>query len=161
MINSMVDPRALRHALGCFATGVAIVTVAPTAAAASGVTINSFASLSLDPPLVLWSLSARSPSLAQFRAATHFAINLLAEDQAELSRRFATPMADKFAGVECETGLGGAPLIAGCTARFECALVGDQEQGDHVLFTGRVERFWQGERDALVFYRGRYARLAA
>lgn len=161
MINNTVDPRALRHALGCFATGVAIVTVAAPGAPPAGVTINSFASLSLDPPLVLWSLAARSPSLARFRAATHFAINLLAEDQSELSKRFATPVAEKFAGLACEPGLGGAPLIAGCAARFECALVGGQAQGDHVLFTGRVERFWQGESEALVFYRGRYVRLAA
>lgn len=161
MINSDVDPQSLRQALGCFATGVTIVTAAPPGAAASGVTINSFAPLSLDPPLVLWSLAARSPSLARFRAATHFAINLLAENQAELSKRFASPIAEKFVGLNCSAGLGGAPLIPGCAACFECALAGEQEQGDHVLFTGRVERFWRGESDALVFYRGRYVRLAA
>ncbi len=161
MINRNVDPRALRNALGCFATGVAIVTARAPGAPPTGLTINSFASLSLDPPLVLWSLARRSPSLGRFCAATHFAINLLAEGQSELSRRFATPMAEKFAGLDCAAGLGGAPLLPDCAARFECARVEEWEQGDHVLFTGRVERFWQGAQEALVFYRGKYVRLAA
>ena len=158
MFNRDVDGRALRRALGCFATGVAIVTAAAPGASPAGVTINSFASLSLDPPLVLWSLVRHSPSLARFRVATHFAINLLASDQEALSRRFASPVPDRFAGLDCAEGLGAAPLVPGCVARFECARAGEVEQGDHMLFIGRVERFWQSEAEALMYYRGRYVR---
>lgn len=155
-----LDPRALRRALGCFATGVAVVTAASPYGMLAGVTVNSFASLSLDPPLVLWSLSARSPNLGLFRNATHFAVNILAEDQRDLSARFATPMPSKFAGVDWTPGLGNAPLLPGCAARFECATAAQAEGGDHVLFTGRVERHWEGEREPLLFLRGRYLRGA-
>jgi len=158
MITGDADPRILRRALGCFATGVAIVTAKVPGDAPVGVTINSFASLSLDPPLVLWSLYGRSPSLARFRTASHFAINVLAADQEALSRRFATPMPEKFAGVDWADGLGSAPLLPDCAARFECARLTATKQGDHMLFSGCIERFWQGERDALIFYRGRYVR---
>jgi flavin reductase (DIM6/NTAB) family NADH-FMN oxidoreductase RutF len=158
MMVDGADPRSLRSALGCFATGVAIVTAQVPGAAPAGVTINSFASLSLDPPLVLWSLAARSPSLARFRAAAHFAINVLAADQEALARRFASPTPDKFAGHEWREGLGGAPVLPDCAARFECSRVAETDQGDHMLFTGRILRFWKSERDALIFYRGRYVR---
>ena len=152
------DPRALRRALGCFATGVAVVTAARTEGEPVGVTINSFASLSLDPPLVLWSLLARSPSLGAFRGATHFVVNVLAEDQRDLSARFATPLPDKFAGVVWTPGLGGAPLLHGCAARFECANAAQAEGGDHLLFTGRVLRHSHEDREPLMFLRGQYLR---
>jgi flavin reductase (DIM6/NTAB) family NADH-FMN oxidoreductase RutF len=152
-----LDPIVLRKALGSFATGVAVVT-APAGVGAAGITINSFASLSLDPPLVLWSLNARSASLGVFRSAPYFAINILSEQQSQLSARFAAPRPDKFDGVEWKAGLGGAPLIAGCVAHFECGTASQIEGGDHVLFIGRVARLWQDDRDALMFYRGRYLR---
>ncbi|WP_426960066.1 flavin reductase family protein [Muricoccus radiodurans] len=154
------DPRALRRALGCFATGVAIVTAAGRGAPC-GLTINSFASLSLDPPLVIWSLLSRSPSLARFQRATHFAIHVLADDQRDLCARFATPMPDKFDGVVWSSGLGGAPLLDGCAAVFECANTAQAEGGDHLLFTGRVERFRHDERAPLIFLRGQYLDRAA
>jgi flavin reductase (DIM6/NTAB) family NADH-FMN oxidoreductase RutF len=155
-----VDSATFRRALGTFATGVAVVTASSGVGGAAGITINSFASLSLDPPLVLWSLNARSSSLGVFRSAPFFAINILSEQQSPLSARFAAPRSDKFDGVDWEAGLGGAPLIAGCAARFECRTVSQIEGGDHLLFIGRVARLWQDDRDALMFYRGRYLRHA-
>jgi 4-hydroxyphenylacetate 3-hydroxylase, reductase component len=146
-----------RKALGCFATGVGVVT-ASLSGKMSGVTINSFASLSLDPPLILWSLSLRSPSLPLFRETPYFAINILAEHQSSLSTQFATPYPDKFAGVDWRGGLGGAPLLADCAASFECIATSQIEGGDHMLFIGQVERFRQTEQDALMFYRGQYMR---
>ena len=116
------DPASLRRALGSFATGVAVVT-ATADASIVGLTVNSFASLSLDPPLVLWSLNVRSSSLATFRSAPYFAINVLSEDQSLLSVHFATPRKNRFEGVVFEAGLGGAPLLANCVAHFECAVV--------------------------------------
>ena len=153
------DPVGLRRALGSFATGVAVVTAA-AGATAVGLTVNSFASLSLDPPLVLWSLNVRSSSLATFRSAPYFAINVLSEDQSHLSVHFATPRKDRFEGVAFEAGLGGAPLLASCVAHFECAVASQIESGDHVLFIGRVTRFRHDDQDALMFYRGRYLRRA-
>ncbi|MFT8246909.1 flavin reductase family protein [Roseomonas sp. BN140053] len=160
MPETPADPQALRRALGCFATGAAVVTAAGPGQP-SGLTINSFASLSLDPPLVLWSLLARSPSLDCFRNATHFAINVLADNQRELCARFAARVPDRFAGVAWVPGAGGAPLLAGCAATFECARVAEAEGGDHVLFTGRVERHWHDDRQPLIVLRGRYLQQAA
>ena len=153
------DPISLRRALGSFATGVAVVTAA-TDAGAVGLTINSFASLSLDPPLVLWSLNVRSASLSTFRSAPYFAINVLSEDQSHLSVHFAAARRDRFEGVAWDAGLGGAPLLANCVAQFECAVASQIESGDHVLFIGRVARFRHDDQDALMFYRGRYLRRA-
>lgn len=153
------DPAGFRRALGSFATGVAVVTAA-AAANHAGLTVNSFASLSLDPPLILWSLNVRSSSLGIFRSAPYFAVNVLSQDQSHLSVHFGTPRKDRFEGVAWEAGLGGAPLLADCVAHFECAVVSQIESGDHVLFIGRVERLRHDDQDALMFYRGRYLRHA-
>ena len=99
---------------------------------AVGLTVNSFSSLSLDPSLILWSLSLQSPSRPAFRQAGHFAVNVLAADQAEIASRFASRVADKFDGVGWREGLGGAPLLAGAAACFECATHGHMETGDHI-----------------------------
>ena len=126
-----------------------------------GLTCNSFASVSLDPPLVLWSLRRESQSLRAFSEAPAFAINVLAEDQNTLSAHFASgKIADKFEGVACSAGYGGVPLIEECIARFECSTFARHEAGDHVIFIGRVERFDVGSsEDALVFYKGAYMML--
>lgn len=152
-----LDPTSFRRALGSFATGVAVVTAA-AATNRAGLTVNSFASLSLDPPLILWSLNVRSASLGIFRSAPHFAVNVLSEQQSQLSVHFGTPRKDRFEGVTWEAGLGGAPLLANCVAHFECAVTSQIESGDHVLFIGRVERLRIDEQEALMFYRGRYLR---
>lgn len=157
--ENRIDLRAFRNALGCFATGVAVVTTRAADGQAVGLTVNSFSSLSLDPPLILWSLALRSPSRPAFRQAGYFAVNVLAADQSDLSARFASRMADKFDGVDWHEGLGGVPLLAGAAACFECATHGHMESGDHILITGRVERLAQHGAEALVFYRGRYHRF--
>ena len=148
--------RELRTALGRFATGVTIVTCRDAAGTAVGLTCNSFNALSLDPPLVLWSLRRASPSLAAFAGAAHFAVNVLAEDQIELSRRFASSASDKFADGVWHDGAGGAPLLVGAAATFECERASQQDAGDHVLFFGRVLRLADAALPPLVFHGGRY-----
>ncbi len=147
---------ALRQTLGRFATGVAIVTCTDAQGAPVGLTANSFNALSLDPPLVLWSLRLASPSLQAFDACAHFAINVLAEDQVELSRRFASPVMDKFAEGQWSPGLGGAPVLTGAAAVLECALERSQEAGDHMLFIGRVLAHADISTAPLLFHGGHY-----
>jgi 3-hydroxy-9,10-secoandrosta-1,3,5(10)-triene-9,17-dione monooxygenase reductase component len=155
-------PTALRAALGRFATGVTIITCVGGGGERIGLTANSFNALSLEPPLVLWSLRRSSPRLAAFESATHFAINVLAETQVELSRRFAAPQASggKFdEGGAWTSGLGGAPVLAGCAAVFECEKVAAHEGGDHRLYIGRVLRLADIAVAPLVFQGGRYHML--
>jgi 3-hydroxy-9,10-secoandrosta-1,3,5(10)-triene-9,17-dione monooxygenase reductase component len=154
-----IDAKALRNALGRFTTGVTIATCRDADGRPVGLTANSFNSLSLDPPLVLWSLRLASPALPAFRAASHFAINVLAESQVGLSRRFASAVADRFAEGIWADGIGGAPVLAGCAAAFECALYHQQEAGDHVLFIGRVERLHDAALPPLLFQAGHYRLL--
>lgn len=155
--SAAVDQLALRSALGAFATGVTIVSTQDGAGADVGVTANSFNSVSLDPPMVLWSLSRKAMSLAAFQANPHFAVHVLAADQDGLSRRFATQGADKFAGLSIERGFGDVPLIDGCTARFQCRTAFNYDGGDHVIFVGEVLAFDSFERAPLLFHAGRYA----
>lgn len=150
------DARQLRQTLGRFATGVTIVTCVDEAGQRIGLTANSFNALSLDPPLVLWSLRRASPSVGAFRAAGHFAINVLAESQVELSRRFASPVADKFAEGVWSAGQGGAPVLTGAAAVFECASVQAQDAGDHVLFIGQVLALADIATPPLLFHGGHY-----
>jgi flavin reductase (DIM6/NTAB) family NADH-FMN oxidoreductase RutF len=159
-----LDTRALRNALGRFATGVTIVTCVDAAGERVGLTANSFNALSLEPPLVLWSLRRASPNLAAFEAASHFAVNVLAESQVELSRRFAAPWPAEGAGGRFDegswsAGLGGAPVLAGCAAVFECERVMAHDGGDHRLFIGRVQRLADIATAPLVFQGGRYHML--
>jgi 3-hydroxy-9,10-secoandrosta-1,3,5(10)-triene-9,17-dione monooxygenase reductase component len=149
--------RQFRNALGAFATGVTIVTTRDEAGRDVGLTANSFNSVSLDPPMVLWSLAKSSRSLPTFLAATHFAVHVLAADQQDLSLRFATRGAEKFAGLELERGAAQVPLLRGCSARFECRTAFRHEGGDHVIFVAAVESFEQSDRPPLIFHGGRYA----
>jgi flavin reductase (DIM6/NTAB) family NADH-FMN oxidoreductase RutF len=146
--------RALREAFGRYATGVAVITTATACGERAGVTVNSFTSVSLDPPLVLWCLSNRAPSAPLFLRAGRFAVNVLAADQGHLSRRFATPSADKFAGVE----LLGTPLpvLAGTLAHFVCRTERVHDGGDHHIFVGAVEHYQHADGEPLVFHSGRY-----
>ncbi len=158
-MSTSFDSRAFRQTLGEFATGVTVVTARTVSGQMAGVTINSFSSVSLEPPLVLWSLGLHSPSLAVFEACSHYAINILAADQTELSQRFATPQEDKFAGLDWKVGAGGTPLLNGCCAWFECANDITYPGGDHLIFLGRVENFRREERPPLIFQGGRYREL--
>jgi len=127
--NPALDPLQLRAAFGQFPTGVTVITTRAPDGRKVGLTANSFSSLSLDPPLVLWSLRKVAPSRPDFVAATHFAINILAHDQIDLSRRFATPSADKFDGVpHVASESGGVPCLGGASARFAVRLLGKDRQ---------------------------------
>jgi 3-hydroxy-9,10-secoandrosta-1,3,5(10)-triene-9,17-dione monooxygenase reductase component len=150
------DTRRLRSALGRFTTGVTIVTCTDAAGEPVGLTVNSFSSLSLEPPLVLWSLRRESPSAAAFSAARHFAVNVLAESQVGVSRSFAARRADRFAEGEWSAGLHGLPVLAGAAAVFECESVSAQVAGDHLLFIGRVLACGDSAVPPLLFQAGHY-----
>lgn len=147
---------ALREALSGFATGVTIVTCRDADGQPVGLTVNSFNALSLDPPLVLWSLRLASPSLAAFDAATHFAVNVLSEAQIELSRRFASTVPGKFDQGLWGEGEGGLPLLGSSAATFECERISSQATGDHRLYIGRVLVARAQPVPPLVYHAGRY-----
>lgn len=155
------DTRALRSALGQFATGVTVVTTRAPGGAFVGLTVNSFSALSLEPPLILWSLRCSSPSLPVFEAVDRFVVNVLAEAQVEVSRRFASPQADKFEGVAHAENAWGLPLLHGASAWFECRTVSRQIAGDHCLFIAEVERFTLSEAAPLLFHAGGYFALGS
>ncbi|MBU1362303.1 MAG: flavin reductase family protein [Gammaproteobacteria bacterium] len=161
MTQPQNDSRALRNALGRYATGVTIVTAIDPDGHPIGLTVNSFAAVSLEPALVLWCLDNKSHNLAAFRQASHHAINVLAADQQDLSNRFATWPADRFAGLPWQPGVGGAPVFPGCCATFEVANVTEHAAGDHTIFVGSVERFNETPDLApLLFHAGRYRELS-
>lgn len=150
------DANELRQVLGAFFTGVTVITTVDSAGRPHGLTANSFNSVSLDPPLILWSQSRSAPSHPIFRACERFAVNILADDQVEVSNRFARGGVDKFAGVGTHAGEHGLPLIDGCAASIECRLVNAYPGGDHLVFIGEVERFARYGRKPLLFGDGRY-----
>lgn len=156
--------QSFRHALGCFPTGVAVITTTDTQGQPVGLTCNSFSSVSLEPPLVLWSLRNNSKSIDIFRNTEQFAINVLSHRQDALSGKFASSsktMAEKFDGVAVQAGWGGTPVLADCIANFQCSVFARHEAGDHVVFIGQVQAFGQSsDEDALVFYKGAYMMLA-
>jgi flavin reductase (DIM6/NTAB) family NADH-FMN oxidoreductase RutF len=147
---------AFRRALGHFSTGVTIIT-AEADGARAGITANSFNSVSLDPPLVLWSVKKTSTSWPVFAAANSFAVNVLASDQAQLASQFARSGTDKFKDVDWKPGTTGAPLLARVTAQFECARRVEYEGGDHLIVVGEVIYFARYERRPLVFTQGRFS----
>lgn len=154
-----VDLALLRRALGRFATGVTIVSCLDGRGRPVGLTVSSFNALSLEPPLVLWSLRESSASVAAFAAASHFVVNVLAEDQLEISRRFASRAADKFTGVDWSPGIGGAPVLPGCAAVFECETASQQIVGDHHLYFGRVLVCGEQALKPLVYQGGHYRKM--
>ena len=156
-LDDQHDPRQLRNALGRFPTGVTVITTRTPEGKAEGLTANSFSALSLDPPLVLWSINRKSLSLPSFLSAGYFAINVLRANQSELSHRFATARENKFEEVVCTNGRDGCPVLGGVLATFECQTERTIDGGDHVLFVGRVKRITYGEGDPLIFSAGRYA----
>lgn len=155
----MLDKTAFRNALGSFVTGVTIVTARDAAGEPVGLTANSFNSVSLDPPMVLWSLSLDSHSLPAFRDAESWAVHILASDQQDMSDRFARRGEDKFGGLAIADGPEGAPLIEGCAARFGCRARFEYEGGDHAIFLGEVVDFDRSEAEPLIYHGGRYGRV--
>jgi flavin reductase (DIM6/NTAB) family NADH-FMN oxidoreductase RutF len=154
--DGIIEPEKLRHALGRFATGVTVVTTCCTDGKLEGLTVNSFSSVSLDPPLVLWSLHRQAPSLASFLDSGRFAINVLGIHQRTLSKHFSQPSRHKFDGVAHHRGLGGCPLLPDCIANFECRTETTIDGGDHVILIGRIERVSHREDDPLIFSAGKY-----
>jgi flavin reductase (DIM6/NTAB) family NADH-FMN oxidoreductase RutF/DNA-binding IclR family transcriptional regulator len=146
----------LRNALGAFVTGVTVITTVDGQGKKHGVTANSFNSVSLDPPLILWSQSLNSKSLPAFRDGERFVVNILADDQVHISNRFAKSGDDKFEGVSITEGLGGVPIIEGSAAHLECVKVATYPGGDHVVYLGRVEQIFRAPRKSLAFGEGKY-----
>ena len=146
-----------RAALGMFATGVTIVTARSSAGELVGLTANSFNSVSMAPPLVLWSLAKSATSMHAFSTGSHYAINILGADQQDLALRFASRDTDRFVGVDFVDGVAGAPLLAGAAATFECFNRSRYEEGDHVIFVGEVERCTQRTgASPLLFHGGKF-----
>lgn len=146
-----------RAALGMFATGVTIVTTRSASGSLIGLTASSFNTVSLEPPLVLWSLSRNAASMPALRTGSHYAINILAADQMELAQRFATKDVDRWAEVDFSAGAGGAPVLAGAAASFECFNRSRYDEGDHVIFVGEVERCTHRPgASPLLFHGGRF-----
>lgn len=150
------DLRSYRQALGQFTTGITVVAAQANGQPAA-VTVNSFSSVSLEPPMVLWSLRRKSSNMSAFRQAEHFAVNVLAADQIDLANQFARAAPDKFGSSEWTGGLGGAPLFSGVAAQFECRKVAEHDGGDHVVFLGEVLHYRCFDRMGLLFSQGRYA----
>jgi 4-hydroxyphenylacetate 3-hydroxylase, reductase component len=154
-LETVHDPRELRRCLGQYATGVAVITAA-NGEKRFGITSNSFTSLSLDPPLILWSIARTSRSFEFFRNAAHFAVNILAADQIDISRVFSSKTTDKFEGVRWKPGKNGSPVLDGIVASLECRQECLYEGGDHLIIVGRVEHFSVSAGDSLLFAQGRY-----
>jgi flavin reductase (DIM6/NTAB) family NADH-FMN oxidoreductase RutF len=154
------DARHFRRALGQFATGVTIITTRTDEGEPIGFTANSFNSVSLEPPLVLWSQAKKSGTFAVFRGNTHYVINVLASDQIELSRRFGSSAAaldgERFTAAHWHDSARGVPVLIGCCAWFECFNRSRYEEGDHIIFVGEVERCGFSAREPLIFQGGSY-----
>jgi flavin reductase (DIM6/NTAB) family NADH-FMN oxidoreductase RutF len=151
------DQRFLRDVLGCFATGVTIITACRADGQPIGLTVNSFNAVSLDPPLVLWSQNCQSSNAPVFAHTAYFAVNILAGDQEPLARQFASKVPDRFAGVDYQLSAEGVPLIAGCAAWLICRTSHHYPEGDHVIHLGQIVRCQHTAQPALLFHRGQFA----
>ena len=159
-IDARFDPRELRNALGRFATGIAVVA-AHDAEGPIGVTVNSFSSVSLDPPLILFSMARGLYSLPRFEKVEAYAVNILLEGQEGISNSFARAGGDKFAGIDWVRGVTGAPKLRPALATFECVPYAHYDGGDHVIFVGRVVHLHvEDEGSPLLYFRGSYRLLA-
>ncbi|MEL6828694.1 MAG: flavin reductase family protein [Pseudomonadota bacterium] len=155
------DKRIFRDALGLFVTGVTVITTLDGEEQPIGITANSFNSVSLDPPLVLWSVGNQSRSIDAFQKSDWFAVHILRDDQMVMSQRFASRRSDKFLGIDLDVGLGGVPLLKSCAARLETKIYGRYPAGDHMICIAEVKRI-ELDRDSrpLVYHGGTYAELA-
>ena len=155
------DSQDLRKGLGCFATGVTIVSTVGPRGEPVGLTVNSFSSVSLEPPLVLFSLGRHAQSLKAFLSTHEFAVNVLRDSQQGRSDRFAKKDPDKWSGVEFETWESGCPILPGCLANFDCQIRYTHHGGDHVIFVGEVKRMaCDPIGKPLLYYQGQYVGLA-
>ena len=157
--TEIFDHREFRKTLGQFATGVTIVTTLGPDQSPIGTTCNSFNSLSMDPPMILWSLAKTAFSLPAFTKATFFNVHVLSAHQGHLSKKFSLSGADKFSGINYGKGNGGTPLLSGCTALFECKTAHQYDGGDHVIIVGTVLSYESSDINPLVFYGGQYTSI--
>jgi len=159
-----MDPRKFRNALGKFPTGVVVATARTRGGELIGMTMNSFNSVSLDPPLILFSIHRKAMSFAAWQAISHYAVNVLNEDQEQVSNQFARSSGNKWEGLTILTGKNGAPMLPNAAVVFECEHYARHDGGDHEIFVGRVEALHEhaftGQRP-LVFFEGRYRQLAS
>lgn len=153
------DSALLRETLGCFPTGVVVAATRGEANAPVGLTINSFTSVSLDPPLILWSISLNAPSLSAFRKHPAFTINILSEEQQALCMQFATPSDNKFDGVDWHPGYEDTPIISDALAVLQCKTYRRYEGGDHEIYVGEVKKIEFTDKKPLVFHRGKFVEL--
>jgi flavin reductase (DIM6/NTAB) family NADH-FMN oxidoreductase RutF len=157
-----IEPREFRNALGLFPTGVAVVSTVAPDGQRIGATVSSFNSVSLDPPLILFSIARSARAIDIWAAAPHYAVSILGEAQSETSNRFARPQPDKWEGVGHVAGAHGVPLIRGASACFECDSYACHDGGDHLILVGRVMSYAvtaTGTPRPLLFYRGRYRQI--
>ncbi|MGB0261703.1 MAG: flavin reductase family protein [Henriciella sp.] len=155
------DSRTLRDALGRYVTGVTVITTLSQSSQKIGITANSFNSVSLQPPLVLWSVDKKARSFGAFHTATHFAVHVLAEDQRDISKQFASAHTDKFNGITTQPGLGGVPILQDCAVCLECAAYAQHPAGDHVIYIAEVKKLTVNKGvEPLVYHRGDYRILA-
>lgn len=161
MLAMSFDSRSLRDALGLFVTGVTIITARTNDGTQTGVTANSFNSVSMSPPLIVWSLGRASRSIDAFLNAENFCVHILREDQEDLAQTFATSGIDKFKDLDLETGIGRVPMLKECAARLECRTFSHHDGGDHIVFLGEVLQI-KSDADSrpLLFHGGKYASLA-
>ncbi len=146
--------RQFRSSLGQFATGVTCMTTLSPNREPTGITVSSFNSLSLAPPLILWSIAGNSTSFAGFQVDDPFAVNVLSADQEDLATKFARPASDKFSGVKVHDGLSGVPLLVGCVVYFECVVAARYPGGDHDIIVGSVRRIFNIGKTPLLFHGG-------
>jgi flavin reductase (DIM6/NTAB) family NADH-FMN oxidoreductase RutF len=158
--ESRLDPALYRRACGRFATGITVVTVRDHDGRPHGMTVNSFSSVSLDPPLVLVSIDLRNAILQHFSPDSSFAINILAQEQEDISRRFSGGKDDRFAGIHWHSGLGGAPLLEGVLGQLECRTAHQFPAGDHTVLIGEVLAARYAEGEPLLYFSSAYRRLA-
>ncbi len=154
-----INARQFRTALGDYATGVTIITALDAAGQPIGMTANSFASVSLDPPLVLWCVDENSPLYDGFLQAEHYAVHVLRDDQQEIARRFSSDDIDHFADVTYASGIARLPLLEHYSALLQCEVKSRHTEGDHVILVGRVISIKNQSAKPLLFYRGQYRRL--
>ena len=155
-----IDPTELRRVMGCFATGVTIITTRDRDGTPYGLTANAVTSLSLDPPLLIVCIDKKAETFVHFSDSQRFVVNILSEDQEALSHRFAVSGGDKFSGVDFRLGRLETAILAGALGHVECRIVSTHEGGDHVIHVGAVEHAEWHDGRPLLFFRGRYHRLA-
>lgn len=154
------DSSTLRETLGCFPTGVVVVATRGDGNAPVGLTVNSFSSVSLDPPLILWSIALTAPSIGAFREHAGFSINILSEEQKSVGMQFAQPADDKFKGIDWHSGYAQTPVINNALAVLQCKTYKRYEGGDHEIYLGEVMKVHFTDKKPLVVSRGRFVELA-